>query len=247
MGRDSEQMHGDDVDAFQPTRPYGARRYASRAYIAMFQPTRPYGARPRRNQVDAPVSTHAPLWGATIREAVRDLASSFNPRAPMGRDERAADVLLRGPRFQPTRPYGARLAGALTKVSTLAGFNPRAPMGRDAVLARHLGNQLEFQPTRPYGARRRTSIPTPLRRCFNPRAPMGRDLSLSPSPMGVSCFNPRAPMGRDFSPNRRRSGNGCFNPRAPMGRDVRKMPRLPFARGFNPRAPMGRDGGSRKA
>ncbi len=205
MGRDFRaDARRTTLTAFQPTRPYGARRAvdAKLSKAGVFQPTRPYGARlPRPSTLVSICRRFQPTrpYGArhARRNQRRDLASSFNPRAPMGRDERAADVLLRGPRFQPTRPYGARQQDTADgnrwlRVSThaplwgatrrsahegipLAGFNPRAPMGRDAVLARHLGNQLEFQPTRPYGARRRTSIPTPLRRCFNPRAPMGRD------------------------------------------------------------------------
>ena len=56
-----------------------------------------------------PVSTHAPLWGATTDalDAVADVLG-FNPRAPMGRDN-----------HQPLR------------LQSFYCFNPRAPMGRD--------------------------------------------------------------------------------------------------------------------
>ena len=77
------------------------------------------------------VSTHAPLWGATTPACQpRQAGSCFNPRAPMGRDQQAGGLVgrvgvvsthaplwgattssrsvSRPPKFQPTRPYGAR-------------------------------------------------------------------------------------------------------------------------------------------
>ena len=122
------------------------------------------------------VSTHAPLWGATATSCPGALGGSqfqptrpygarrvgyvravvvvgFNPRAPMGRDERMHLTPPPCCEFQPTRPYGARPRGSAVA---------RCPASR-------------FQPTRPYGARRRGCGPIGIRAGFNPRAPMGRD------------------------------------------------------------------------
>ncbi len=282
---------------FQPTRPCGARhrRSGGRKRVVMFQSTRPCGARPRRSpgwarssrfqptrpygarlpsrctayDVDG-VSTHAPLWGATIREAVRyiapmfqptrpygarharrnqrrDLASSFNPRAPMGRDERAADVLLRGPRFQPTRPYGARLAGALTKVSRSL-VSTHAPL---------------------WGATRFSRAISATSSSFNPRAPMGRDAEPRSRRLCV-VVSTHAPLWGATSPSRHRPWASPVSTHAPLwgatsrqiggeaatgvsthaplwGATSARCPACRSRRGFNPRAPMGRDGGSRKA
>ena len=54
-----------------------------------FQPTRPHGARP---------TSTARYWSRV----------SFNPRARMGRDQRADGRLMELYVFQPTRPHGAR-------------------------------------------------------------------------------------------------------------------------------------------
>ena len=77
---------------FQPTRPCGARPIAGyrRSCDDGFQPTRPCGA--RRLSVSLVVhsnivSTHAPVWGATVDVVKASWClSCFNPRARVGRD-----------------------------------------------------------------------------------------------------------------------------------------------------------------
>ena len=78
---------------FQPTRPYGARHrsWLDTSLGNTFQPTRPYGARLMLDDVEHRihvVSTHAPLWGATCcNRRSNSCTRSFNPRAPIGRDQ----------------------------------------------------------------------------------------------------------------------------------------------------------------
>ena len=194
---------------------------------AVFQPTRPYGARPR------------PSWR---RPCIR---RCFNPRAPMGRDERMhltpppccefqptrpygarprGSAVARCPasRFQPTRPYGARRRGC-GPIGIRAGFNPRAPMGRDCVDMGYTWDGMMFQPTRPYGAR--------------PVPPL---LMIS----GGILFQPTRPYGARHRRRRHRQGRGRFQPTRPYGARLQRWPswRRPcIPRCFNPRAPMGRD------
>ena len=165
------------------------------------------------------VSTHAPLWGATstVTPRLRRLRR-FNPRAPMGRDERMhltpppccefqptrpygarprGSAVARCPasRFQPTRPYGARRRGC-GPIGIRAGFNPRAPMGRDCVDMGYTWDGMMFQPTRPYGAR--------------PVPPL---LMIS----GGILFQPTRPYGARHRRRRHRQGRGRFQPTRPYG------------------------------
>ena len=141
------------------------------------------------------VSTHAPLWGATATSCPGALGGSqfqptrpygarrvgyvravvvvgFNPRAPMGRDERMHLTPPPCCEFQPTRPYGARPRGSAVA---------RCPASR-------------FQPTRPYGARRRGCGPIGIRAGFNPRAPMGRDVACYIVSQGTYLVSTHAPL-----------------------------------------------------
>ena len=119
---------------FQPTRPYGARRSgkppSSRVRDLTPRPlwggavSARWGLRAAKNFTPRPllgrdsgrsvhllpllISTHAPLWGATVGVNHCRLAAVF----------------------QPTRPYGARQASRRGERSG-RDFNPRAPMGRD--------------------------------------------------------------------------------------------------------------------
>jgi len=121
---------------FQSTRPRGARPTADTicARLEKFQSTRPRGARPAPPpppHAPAPVSIHAPAWGATvIARAPNSAGCSFNPRARVGRDRWQSAMRLKMARFQSTRPRGAR---------------------HDDVMTDH--GLVMFQSTRPRGAR----------------------------------------------------------------------------------------------
>ena len=135
--KDSQVML--DLFKFQSTRPRGARPADIPSAItaeAMFQSTRPRGARQSQfalNQWFKCVSIHAPTRGATPCEL------------QFGAFDRP---------FQSTRPRGARLT-VKSMLEAVGGFNPRAHAGRDHRAHWYLKT---------------------LRMCFNPRAHAGRDV-----------------------------------------------------------------------
>ena len=97
---------------FNPRARMGRDQHAQQALAKLeaFQPTRPHGARQRSsNAVNLPhyVSTHAPAWGATAQiELMLERLLCFNPRARMGRDDvRMGSLDLLG-RFNPRARMG---------------------------------------------------------------------------------------------------------------------------------------------
>ncbi len=257
--------------AFQPTRPRGARQgtthgcctdhcFNPRAHEgrdpvspvspfgpAMFQPTRPRGARhPQRPIAPRP-------------------SSSFNPRAHEGRDVGDGgdrDVVLLVSTHAPTR--GATATSSL-KRSDLT-FQPTRPRG-----ARHREEGWTFhcrvfQPTRPRGARR------PWRHHRRPQGHVSthaptrgatRLVAIPGRPQGR--FNPRAHEGRDHdgvlgdrrfrnvsthAPTRGATTGALttasavlgFQPTRPRGARLDSFDRRGLINGsFNPRAHEGRD------
>ena len=169
-----------DVSIHAPAR--GATRdFLRRVLAIMFQSTRPRGARPSSytsSAISTIVSIHAPARGATVglfekaflesivsihapargattrRSSAARPCRGFNPRAREGRDYcRPRRKMMDMPRFQSTRPRGAR---------------PRRK--------RILRPRWWFQSTRPRGARHRTEPTWPyFGESFNPRAREGRD------------------------------------------------------------------------
>jgi len=103
------------------------------------------------------VSIHAPVWGATHRPGLEGInrqfqstrpygarrgcsitarqATSFNPRARMGRDFTTRHIARRFRRFNPRARMGRDPAGREER-RVLRCFNPRARMGRDARISR---------------------------------------------------------------------------------------------------------------
>jgi len=122
--------------SFQSTRPHGARHFFQAPLLTTraFQSTRPHGARQGQHRAlgqPTQVSIHAPAWGATPWWRCRPrYRRRFNPRARMGRDPETVLTVVDRPRFQSTRPHGAR------RFKDDQG----EPMN-------------EFQSTRPHGAR----------------------------------------------------------------------------------------------
>ena len=100
------------------------------------------------------ISTHAPLWGATVGVNHCRLAAVF----------------------QPTRPYGARQASRRGERSG-RDFNPRAPMGRDCAAVAIPRSRSNFNPRAPMGRDTKEGEKQWPTCHFNPRAPMGRDSS----------------------------------------------------------------------
>ncbi len=170
--------------------------------VSAFQSTRPRGARlsvPHTLLRSAPVSIHAPAWGATNGyRTTKRRGRCFNPRARVGRDLRVTITLASRPVFQSTRPRGARLSRLLSPVAG-ARVSIHAPawgatvlvvQGKDtASVSIHApawgatGNYNntsnagpKFQSTRPRGARHRGAGDGEAKgACFNPRARVGRD------------------------------------------------------------------------
>ena len=100
------------------------------------------------------VSIHAPARGATCRlQIYASYRPCFNPRAREGRDYYAACKIIKLPKFQSTRPRGARRNSFGSGMQPIS-FNPRAREGRDT---HHLFDRA-------------------IAASFNPRAREGRDL-----------------------------------------------------------------------
>ena len=98
---------------FQPTRPHGARHNSinGETSASRFQPTRPHGARRQcfLNRLDDFfVSTHAPAWGATLRDCAHLSKHRFQPTRPHGARQTFIMSIWCLYMFQPTRPHGAR-------------------------------------------------------------------------------------------------------------------------------------------
>ena len=166
----------------------------------MFQPTRPCGARQfcqvyRKNT--RPVSTHAPVRGATVFLFLHRYPVYVSTHAPVrGATENINHALciVYVSTHAPVR--GATHCHRYINI-WLDSFNPRARAGRDA----------------------NGSIPKVACTRFNPRARAGRDLEEVLWIISKRCFNPRARAGRDTQHDFGNSIFFRFNPRARAGRD----------------------------
>ncbi len=212
------------LDAFQPTRPRGARRGSPgpratnagvsthaptrgatpaevrrRAVDYLFQPTRPRGARrPAAWELTAAgkVSTHAPTRGATPATGPWWWpAWRFNPRAHAGRD------------------LGQRPADKALSVSTHAPTRGATAGRRHPSHGRAVSTHA---PTR--GATWRPSSSATRKRSFQPTRPRGARPDVVCDESGTpSCFNPRAHAGRDGIAYRHGPVTSTFQPTRPRG------------------------------
>ncbi|SDZ33316.1 hypothetical protein SAMN05421547_11866 [Delftia lacustris] len=122
------------VSIHAPARGATSKRRPRKSRPCAFQSTRPHGARPGAEPLTdgiGHVSIHAPARGAT-GAAVGPAAARacFNPRARTGRDIKRGVRVGSRPKFQSTRPHGARLCGT-SATMRWKSFNPRARTGRD--------------------------------------------------------------------------------------------------------------------
>ena len=121
-----------------------------------FQFTRPRGARQTATavfRVLGIVSIHAPARGATLSVQCRiGILWRFNSRAREGRDWPPAPEARSRPRFQFTRPRGARHWPGVNE-SQYATFQFTRPRGARLRNGRIEGKDEMFQFTRPRGAR----------------------------------------------------------------------------------------------
>ncbi len=185
---------------FQPTRPCGARpgwRPAARRRCS-FNPRARVGrdcAECADCRTLAPVSTHAPVWGATgLLLLSRGHDASFNPRARVGRDLQRGDEIGALARFQPTRPCGARPRGKCAG-GAVRCFNPRARVGRDGAGTTDPSIDPTFQPTRPCGARPGQFIIVLSLAVFQPTRPCGARHHQAAARAFALWFQPTRPCG----------------------------------------------------
>ncbi len=167
--------------------------------------------------------------------------ASFNPRAHAGRDlARTSTIWAAPPRFQPTRPRGARRAlrrfvYQLLRVSTHAPTRgatfPGARLPGVGAVSTHA-------PTR--GATSAIDLIGRPRKTFQPTRPRGARL-VGKYMQGASSeeFQPTRPRGAR-PPNLTRCGRTtCFNPRAHAGRDQQGPGYVHLSREFQPTRPRG--------
>ncbi len=190
-------------------------------------------------------------------------STSFNPRAHAGRDlARTSTIWAAPPRFQPTRPRGARRAlrrfvYQLLRVSTHAPTRgatfPGARLPGVGAVSTHaptrgatsaidlIGRPRKtFQPTRPRGARLVGKyMQGASSEEFQPTRPRGARPPNLTRCGRTTCFNPRAHAGRDPRMRRRRCMCLSFNPRAHAGRDQQGPGYVHLSREFQPTRPRG--------
>ena len=237
------------IGNFNPRTPVGCdqvdtRRRATRYH---FNPRTPVGCDTRQahRSHHRRISIHAPQWGATgwnCRYArttarfqsthpsgVRRLSivletppSHFNPRTPVGCDDRNITSIINNLGFQSTHPSGVRRRIPAGDYQRGHDFNPRTPVGCDD------------PPSWRWN---------PLQSNFNPRTPVGCDDSRQYSnPSSTSKFQSTHPSGvrRPRRQDRFRR-EGYFNPRTPVGCDDHTISPTCWAHHRNPRTPVGCD------
>ncbi len=278
---------------FQSTRPRGARHVAAvldrgDALVSIHAPAR--GATTSGHRCAAPgpgfnpraregrdlelvlggrlqrvVSIHAPARGATRERLVCVRRSPVSIHAPARGATCIASATFAGlPRFQSTRPRGARpqslgvcheqrnvsihapargaTGGCATAQETTLVVSIHAP-ARGATRSRlppdaRAGEVSIHAPAR--GATRRASLAANARASFNPRAREGRDIACRPALRPSVMFQSTRPRGaRPIRPSRwtwRRHG---FNPRAREGRDIERSGSFYLANAFQSTRPRG--------
>ncbi len=239
---------GKHIQCFNPRAPAGRDISPTMFFIMLrlFQSTRPGGARlavfsrgcrtinvsihaPRRGATFYPsmssptfcVSIHAPRRGATFGDFPKSRNNtSFNPRAPAGRDFLIVPRQDTTYQFQSTRPGGARHSLLFhVKIPHIVSIHaPRrgATWHRESALrewlefqstrpggARHMiggdtHSDGQFQSTRPGGARHQQAVRQPRHGRVSIHAPRRGATSASHIYIfSIIGFNPRAPAGRD--------------------------------------------------
>ena len=149
----------------------------------------------------APVSIHAPAWGAT---------GAFRP------------VKLVTKKFQSTHPRGVRRKGAFPQPPTLPRFNPRTRVGCDqeAMAARDEGQDVSIHAPA-WGATGWSLPPARKTASFNPRTRVGCDLLHGCFAAHAGLVSIHAPAwGATRTPPSSRPAWPSFNPRTRVGCDT---------------------------
>ena len=145
--------------------------------------------------------------------------TNFNPRTPVGCDQRAAAYNQTVAQFQSTHPSGVR-----RRVRSLRPY---------------IGNISIHAPQ--WGATSRPRYRCAGRWNFNPRTPVGCDPNTTADPVDCFDFNPRTPVGCDVHGGHQFAIIPYFNPRTPVGCDSSASHSSRLIRYFNPRTPVGCD------
>ena len=198
------------LHVFQSTHPCGVRPHIhtcsiSRSSVSIHAPLWGATVVQYRQQETKEVSIHAPLWGATPLDRVWTLGTAcFNPRTPVGCDNKGDKGLRSVFTFQSTHPCGVRRHGARSTARQMACFNPRTPVGCDVenslpCFFPHVSIHAPLwgATIRTFGSESdtiRVSIHAPL---------WGATYKHAPRPNIFSSFNPRTPVGCDKKPTQK--------------------------------------------
>ncbi len=153
-------------------------------------------ARAEGGSHEAPISIHAPTWGATRRS--RQSGGNFNPRTHVGcdgymsRNEVRELISIHAPTWGATvAEFGQRLV--------LKDFNPRTHVGCDGCGVRPASCSQGFQSTHPRGVRRLRSSASVLFSRISIHAPTwGATVAEFGQRLVLKDFNPRTHVGCDL-------------------------------------------------
>ena len=123
-----------------------------------------------------PISIHAPQWGATRPpDNSNPMPRYFNPRTPVGCDERHFTVHSSGIEISIHAPQWGATVPSCANLTRPCYFNPRTPVGCDCKVSVEVGMSDVFQSTHPSGVRPISSAVDRSTAYFNPRTPVGCD------------------------------------------------------------------------
>ena len=187
---------------FQSTRPRGARRghhptRCRRPTVSIHAPTRGATVRHSVTQIPQCVSIHAPTRGATYEAGYKPQIDYVSIHAPTRGATGDWSGLRHQPKFQSTRPRGARLELRVITCTYIV-VSIHAPTRGATNIPAEYQALARFQSTRPRGARQAL----PESRCVVVPVSIHAPTRGATSSNGVPgarmvCFNPRAHAGRD--------------------------------------------------
>ena len=175
-GATNHTFHAEVVSVFQSTLPHGERHRGASAMTSSesFNPRSHMGSDGswELQPEEAPVSIHAPTWGATLLHLQLLLALEFQSTLPHGERQFNRCTAINHKLFQSTLPHGERRRYGKDKI-THKSFNPRSHMGSDSCSCH---NFIYY-------------------RCFNPRSHMGSDILLLSFLSVILLFQSTLPHG----------------------------------------------------
>ena len=144
----------------------------------------------------APVSIHAPAWGATVVGVLLDGGLAVSIHAPAWGATTPPTTSSPPTKFQFTLPRGER-PHRPRRQALLPSFNSRSRVGSDAPLpAADAGHEVSIHAPA-WGATRARQRQQPADIRFNSRSRVGSDLRRPPCRCGSRSFNSRSRVGSD--------------------------------------------------